>query len=115
MIDRYPLKALAAIMKKVDLVVAGDTGPVHIAAAVGTPTLSLYRATNGRLTGPRGEGHAILQSPMHCTKCARKQCDQDKECSASIKVEAVLAGIVKLLSNPAPEEAGPSSIHPRLS
>jgi heptosyltransferase I len=99
-IDRYPLKALAAIMKKVDLVVAGDTGPVHIAAAVGTPTVSLYRATNGKLTGPRGEGHIILQSPMHCTKCARKQCDQDRECSLSIKVEPVLAGIAKLLARP---------------
>jgi heptosyltransferase-1 len=99
-IDRYPLKALAAIMKKVDLVLAGDTGPVHIAAAVGTPTISLYRATNGRLTGPRGERHLILQSPMHCTKCARKQCDKDKACSESIKVETVLAGIDRLLSQP---------------
>jgi heptosyltransferase I len=103
-IDRYPLKALAAIMKKVDLVVAGDTGPVHIAAAVGTPTVSLYRATNGKLTGPRGERHVILQSPMHCTKCARKSCDKDKECSLSIKVPTVLAGIERLLAHPAGEK-----------
>ena len=114
-IDRYPLKALAAIMKKVDLVVAGDTGPVHIAAAVGTPTVSLYRATNGRLTGPRGERHVILQSPMHCTRCARKQCDKDRECSLSIKVETVLGGIVKLLAGPAAEGPGPAAIHPRLA
>jgi heptosyltransferase-1 len=102
-IDRYPLKGLAAIMKKVDLVVAADTGPVHIAAAVGTPTVSIYRATNGKLTGPRGDQHITLQSPMHCTKCARKQCDKDQECSESIKVETVLAGIVRLLSHPEPE------------
>ena len=114
-IDRYPLKALAAIMKKVDLVLAGDTGPVHIAAAVGTPTISLYRATNGRLTGPRGERHLILQSPMHCTKCARKQCDKDAECSRSIKVETVLGGIVKLLALPAPEPDGTAAFHPRLT
>jgi len=115
-IDRYPLKALAAVMKKVDLVVAGDTGPVHIAAAVGTPTVSLYRATNGKLTGPRGEQHLTLQSPMHCTKCARKLCDKDKECSVSIKVETVLAGIVKLLAHPAPHaEPGAQELHPRLA
>jgi heptosyltransferase I len=100
LLDRYPLKALAAIMKKVDLVVAGDTGPVHIAAAVGTPTVSFYRATDGKLTGPRGERHVIIQSPFHCTKCARKRCDKDRECSESIKVEAVLSGICRLLAHP---------------
>lgn len=97
-IDRYPLKALAAILKKVDLVLAGDTGPVHIAAAVGTPTISLYRATNGKLTGPRGERHVTIQSPLHCTKCARKQCDQDSQCSESIKVEQVMAVVERQLA-----------------
>jgi len=96
-LDRYPLKALTAVMKKVDLVVAGDTGPVHIAAAAGTPTVSIYRSTNGKLTGPRGERHVTLQSPLHCTRCKRKQCDKDKECSVSVTVDMVLNGIAKLL------------------
>jgi len=99
-VDRYPLKALTALLKKVDLVVAGDTGPVHIAAAVGTPTISLFRVTDGKLTGPRGEGNLTIQSPMHCTKCKRKQCDQDAPCSESIKAEQVLAAIAQLLSVP---------------
>jgi len=96
-IDRFPLKALTAILKKVDLVVAGDTGPVHIAAAVGTPTVSLYRVTDGKLTGPRGEGHVTIQSPLHCTKCKRKQCDKDEPCSESIKVDQVQAAVERLL------------------
>lgn len=113
-IDRYPLKGLAAVMKKVDLVVAADTGPVHIAAAVGTPTVSMYRATNGKLTGPRGPQHTTLQSPMHCTKCARKQCDKDRECSESIKVETVLAAVQKLLTPVLQEPPEPSATHPGL-
>jgi heptosyltransferase I len=113
-IDRYPLKGLAAVMKKVDLVVAADTGPVHIAAAVGTPTVSIYRATNGKLTGPRGPQHTTLQSPMHCTKCARKQCDKDRECSESIKVETVLAAVQKLLTPALQEAPEPSATHPGL-
>ncbi|MBJ6725943.1 lipopolysaccharide heptosyltransferase I [Geomesophilobacter sediminis] len=96
-IDRYPLKALTAILKKVDLVVAGDTGPVHIAAAVGTPTVSIFRATDGKLTGPRGELHVAVQSPLHCAKCGRKECDKDRQCSESVKVEPVLAAVKKLL------------------
>ncbi|ACH37874.1 ADP-heptose--lipopolysaccharide heptosyltransferase [Citrifermentans bemidjiense Bem] len=97
-LDRYSLKGLTALLKKVDLVVGGDTGPVHLAAAVGTPTVSFYRASDGKRSGPLGERHVVLQSPMHCTKCFRTKCDKDAQCSDSIKVEAVLAGIKKLLA-----------------
>lgn len=98
-LDRYPLKGLAAVMKRVDLVVAGDTGPLHIAAAVGTPTVSFFRATDGKLTGPRGSSHVTIQSPLSCTRCARKECDRDEECRESITVEMVMAGIAKVLGH----------------
>lgn len=96
-IDRYPLKGFAAILKRVDLVVGGDTGPVHIAAAVGTPTVSLYRASDGRRSGPRGTRHVIVQAPLHCTACFRTKCQRDHECRASITVSAVMKGIESLI------------------
>lgn len=92
-IDRFSLTGLAALLKRVDLVVAGDTGPLHIAAAVGTPTVSFFRATDGKLTGPRGDGHVIIQSPLSCTRCARKDCDRDTECRESIRVQEMLKAI----------------------
>jgi heptosyltransferase-1 len=95
-IDRYPLKGFTALLKKVDLVVGGDTGPVHIAAAVGTPTVSLYRSSDGRRSGPRGKRHVIIQSPLPCAGCFRTRCDQDAECRESITVKAVLQGIETL-------------------
>ncbi|KAF0220695.1 MAG: heptosyltransferase [Geobacteraceae bacterium] len=95
-IDRYPLKGLAALLKKVDLVVGGDTGPVHMAAAVGTPTVSLYRASDGKRSGPRGKRQIIIQSPLPCAGCFRTRCDQDAACRESITVEKVLQGIGKL-------------------
>jgi heptosyltransferase I len=99
-IERYSLKGLTALMKKVDLVVGGDTGPVHLAAAVGTPTVSFYRASDGKRSGPRGGHHVVIQSPMHCTRCFRTRCDKDSQCRDTIKVEAVLAGVEKLLADP---------------
>jgi len=96
-IDRYPLKGFIALLKKVDLVVGGDTGPVHLAAAVGTPTVSFYRASNGKRSGPRGKGHAIIQSPLHCARCFRTECDKDAECRESIKVETLAKEIEGLL------------------
>ena len=102
-LDRFTLKGLTALLKKVDLVVGGDTGPVQLAAAVGTPTVSFYRASDGKRSGPRGERHVVIQSPMHCTRCFRTRCDKDAQCRDTIKVEAVLAGIDRLLSQPGPK------------
>jgi heptosyltransferase-1 len=95
-IDRYPLKGFIALLKKADLVVGGDTGPVHLAAAVGTPTVSFYRASDGKRSGPRGKGDVIIQSPLHCARCFRTACDKDEECRESIKAEALMKGIESL-------------------
>ncbi|HBG05006.1 MAG: lipopolysaccharide heptosyltransferase I [Geobacteraceae bacterium GWC2_58_44] len=99
-IERYTLKGLAALLKKVDLVVGGDAGPLHLAAAVGTPTVSFYRASDARRSGPRGERHVVIQSPMHCARCLRNRCDKDLQCRDTVKVESVLAGVEKLLACP---------------
>lgn len=105
-IDRYPLKGFAAVLKQVDLVVGGDTGPVHIAAAVGTPTVSLYRASDGRRSGPCGTQHVIIQAPLHCTACFRTKCQRDHECRASITVSSVLKGIESIFKDSRGEEHG---------
>jgi len=97
-IERYSLKGLAALLKKVDLVVGGDSGPVHLAAALGTPTVSFYRASDGKGCGPRGERHVVIQSPMHCSRCLRTRCDKDLQCRDTVKVEAVLSGVESLLA-----------------
>ena len=102
-LDRFTLKGLTALLKKVDLVVGGDTGPVQLAAAVGTPTVSFYRASDGKRSGPRGEMHVVIQSPMHCTRCFRTRCDKDAQCRDTIKVETVLAGIERLLPQAGPK------------
>jgi heptosyltransferase I len=89
---------LCAILKKVDLLVGGDTGPVHLAAAVGTPTVSFYRATDARRNGPLGDQHVLIQSPLNCRSCLRKECDRDHECRGSITPEAIMKGIEGLFA-----------------
>lgn len=95
-LERYPLKGFTALLKKVDLVIGGDTGPVHIAAAVGTPTVSLYRASDGKRSGPRGPHHVIIQAPLPCTACFRTRCDKDADCRKSITVGMVVEGVAKV-------------------
>lgn len=95
-LGKYNLKGITAIIKKVDVVIGGDTGLIHLAAAVGTPTVSYYRASDGSVSGPSGSKHVIVQSPLPCTRCFRTSCDKDSECRSSITVDAILAGIEKL-------------------
>jgi heptosyltransferase-1 len=96
-LDRYPLKRFAALLKQVDLVVGADTGPVHLAAAVDTPTVSFYRSSDGSESGPRGSRHVIVQSPLPCTRCFKTSCPQDLECRSSIKADDLFAAACRLL------------------
>lgn len=63
---RGSLPELVALLDRVDLVVGCDTGPIHIAAALGTPTVSLFRVTDATRNAPVGENHRNLQTRMSC-------------------------------------------------
>jgi len=99
LLPQLTIKGFAAMIKKVDIMFGGDTGPIHIAAAVGTPTVSFYRATDGKRNGPRGEMHRIVQSPLPCTKCLSRECDRDDVCRESISVNDMMAAVNELLHN----------------
>jgi heptosyltransferase-1 len=90
---KRPLPDLAALLARVDLVVGCDTGPVHIAAAIGTPTVSIYRATDALRNGPRGPKHRCLQAPLGCSPCLRKLCERDRHCSGSVSVDSVFSAV----------------------
>lgn len=94
---RGTLQELAALLERADLVIGGDTGPVHIAAALDTPTVSIFRVTDGSRNGPRGVRHIRLQSPLECSPCLRKSCPRDAECGHSITVDQVLKAARTLL------------------
>lgn len=70
LVGKTSLAELTALLARLDLLVACDTGPIHIAAAVGTPTLGLYMATAfpGE-TAPYGEGHVVITPTAPCYPC----------------------------------------------
>jgi len=57
------LLALIALLRRASVVVAADTGPLHLAAALGTPCVGLYGPTRAERNGPYGAGHRALQAP----------------------------------------------------
>jgi len=96
-VERLPLGKLIGLLKKVDLVVGGDTGIVHAAAAVGTPTVSFYRASDARRSGPRGNQHKVIQTDMPCARCFRTNCKKDQACRESITADELLSAMEAVL------------------
>jgi len=94
---RGGLKELVALLSRVNLVVGADTGPVHIAAAVDTPTVSIYRVTDATRNGPRGEKHVRLQVDLPCSPCLKKACERDGECGGRISVAQVFDAVLARL------------------
>ena len=72
---KLPVRVTAALIEKFDLFVTNDTGPMHIAFAMGTPTLAIFSPTDPNLCGPYQISHGgVFQKPRTCTPCIRKKC-----------------------------------------
>lgn len=94
----FPLQKLTALLSRSDVVVTNDSGPIHIAAAVGTPVVALFGPTDPGQTGPYTKKHLIIRKDMECIPCFRKRCIYDRfVCMESITPEEVLEGIKSIL------------------
>jgi heptosyltransferase-1 len=92
------LKSLIAAISLTSVVIGPDTGPLHLAALIGIPTISIYRATNHIRNAPRGPIHASYQVPLSCSPCLKKRCNFDELCSLAISAEVVINHIKTILS-----------------
>jgi heptosyltransferase II len=101
---RTDLPLLAATLAECDLLVTNDSGPMHLAAAVGTRTLSLQGPADPKETRPLGHGHRMLRHPeLPCVPCVRNECPRtgagfrlrtaERECLRLIEVAAVEAAV----------------------
>jgi ADP-heptose:LPS heptosyltransferase len=80
---------LAAALRSADLLVTNDTGPMHLAAAVGTPALALFGSTSPTWTRPWGEAHRVLEHPVPCAPCFRRTCGIGYLCLTGISSKRV--------------------------
>ena len=85
------------------LLITNDTGPMHIAAAVGTPVVALFGPTDPRRTGPYQQGdHVLQQRDLPCVPCLKSCCSyrQPFECLRSLTVDPVVQMACRLLHHP---------------
>src|SRR6266850_6638970 len=78
------LKDLVAVLSLVDLLVTNDTGPAHIAAALGRPTLVIFGPTNPLTTRPFSPFAEIVRQPPDCAPCMLRDCPIDHRCMTAI-------------------------------
>ena len=91
---------LAALLAGADVLFTVDSGPMHLAAAYGTPCVALFGATDPVLTGPYGPPgfHAIVRSDCAKAPCLRRKCPLGKTCSAQNAVSESVSAITSHLS-----------------
>jgi heptosyltransferase-2 len=104
--------ATGALLRGCRLFVTNDSGPLHLAAAVGAPTVAVLGPTDPAVFGPRNTPHAIVRAALPCSPCIRvgdfPPCPiQPREhCLLSVTTDMVLAAAEQLLARPASVPAG---------
>ncbi|GFE58125.1 glycosyltransferase family 9 protein [Geobacter sp. AOG1] len=100
LVGRTTLLQLGAVLQRCTTIVTGDTGPLHMATAVGTTAVALFGAINPERTGPVGEGHSVIRHPeVPCVPCVTDRCVNPvvMECMKNISVEEVLRVVERVI------------------
>jgi heptosyltransferase-2 len=95
------LRQLMALLKLCRVVLTNDTGPMHVAAALGTPVVVPFGSTSPELTGPGLPGdarHRLLRAAAPCSPCFRRECPIDFRCMTGISAERVVAAVQSVLT-----------------
>jgi ADP-heptose:LPS heptosyltransferase len=91
---------LPAVLAEMDVLVSGDTGVAHLAAALGTAVVTLFGPTDPRLSAPRGRAE-IVTYPVPCAPCFYRTCPIDHPCMHGITAADVVTRLRALAALPA--------------
>jgi len=80
---------VTAVISVADVLITNDTGPAHIGAAAGTPTIVIFGPTNPLTTRPYGPAGEIIRQPPECAPCMLRDCPIDHRCMTAITPEEV--------------------------
>ncbi|MFH1549459.1 MAG: lipopolysaccharide heptosyltransferase II, partial [Planctomycetota bacterium] len=98
---------LAALLKRCDLLVTNDTGPMHVADAAGTRILAVFGPTDPVTTAPYGRFHRIVTVNAGCAPCLLRECPTDHRCMTGVTVEMVLKETGRMLATKTERETKP--------
>jgi heptosyltransferase II len=94
---RTSLTQFIAMVAACDVYLTNDSGPMHIASALGVPTVAVFGATDEMATGPTGSQSRVVREPVECSPCLLRECPIDHRCMTRIPAERVTQVALELL------------------
>jgi ADP-heptose:LPS heptosyltransferase len=95
LIGQTTLPMMAAILARTQALLCNDSGPMHLAAAVGRPAVALFGPTDPARTGPWGTQHQVIATRVTCAPCLKRQCPLPRQlCLDDVATPAGVAAAV---------------------
>ncbi|MDD4956472.1 MAG: lipopolysaccharide heptosyltransferase II [Candidatus Omnitrophica bacterium] len=95
------LGEFAEFLSRCRLLISNDSGPVHVAVAVGTPVIAVFGRKDAGLSprrwGPVGAGDTVLHKDVGCERCLAHECERDFACIKAVTVDEVMSSVSKVL------------------
>ncbi len=92
------LSQLAALLAECDVAISSNTGPMHVAAAMKTPVVTLFALTNPpHEWHPWGVAYRLLNHPVDCAICYQRVCPLRQECLRNVPIETIVEAVAELL------------------
>jgi ADP-heptose:LPS heptosyltransferase len=109
------LRGLVALLAGSSLFIGNDTGPTHIAAALGRKSVVIFGASDSKVWSPWKTEYRLVENPFPCKQCPQGKCESlgTSQCILAISVEQVRQGCEALLQRHEKQKADPSAFGPR--
>jgi lipopolysaccharide heptosyltransferase II len=108
---KLSLKETAGLLKRCTMLISNDSGPTHLAAAVGTPVVAIFGASQPGLSATRwrpfGSDHVVLQKDVGCKVCLAHDCNIQFRCLTELSVDEVYQAVVPKLISGINKRSGP--------
>lgn len=98
---RTTVRELMALLSLCGFLVTNDSGPMHIAAALGVPLAAVFGPTDWRTTSPWTRRARIVRIGVDCSPCMRRECDRGHECMLGVTADMVIAAARDLMAESA--------------
>ena len=106
-IETGSLREYAWLVKQADVYFGADTGPMHIASAMGTPIVAMFGPTDPVVNSPYRQPHRVLYRDLPCSPCKERRCSRNLECMTGITPEEAYDAILDMLKRvPSPSGEG---------
>jgi heptosyltransferase-2 len=105
LVGKTGMRELMALIRRCNFFVTNDSGPMHIAAAFGVPTVAVFGSTDHATTSPYSDRAAIVRKDTPCAPCKLRECPTDHCCMTAVTADDVVQAALKLVADTPPERA----------